>query len=217
MPKRSAVVEEVEFNGVIYRRYPESKQWADRMYFTPGYMDRKRGFKRLHQEIWQATHGLIPVGHEIHHVDGDPLNNDPSNLDCVPSAQHVDIHRERISDERMEQLRDAMDHARKYASVWHGSDAGRAWHAEHGRATWKNREPVEYTCEQCGRKHKTLAARGQGRFCSNKCKAAYRRASGVDDEDRACERCGKVFRVNRYSKQRYCSRSCGCGRYERKA
>jgi len=55
-------------------------------------------------------------------------------------------------------------------------------------------------------------------FCSNACKSAARRASGVDDIERSCPRCGKTFLANCYSKQIHCSRECAApGTYERVA
>lgn len=53
-------------------------------------------------------------------------------------------------------------------------------------------------------------------YCSNACKSAARRSSGVDDVERRCERCEASFRVNRYKKQQFCSRECSePGRYVR--
>lgn len=35
----------------------------------------------LHRAVWMATHGrLIAPGHDIDHIDADPLNNRPENL-----------------------------------------------------------------------------------------------------------------------------------------
>ena len=36
--------------------------------------------------VWQEEHGPIPKGHVILHLDGDPLNCDIENLECVPRA-----------------------------------------------------------------------------------------------------------------------------------
>lgn len=34
-----------------------------------------------HVERWEAHHGrAVPDGYQIHHLDGDKLNNDPANL-----------------------------------------------------------------------------------------------------------------------------------------
>lgn len=36
--------------------------------------------------VWQKKHGPIPGGHVILHLDGDPLNCEIGNLECVPRA-----------------------------------------------------------------------------------------------------------------------------------
>ena len=80
---------------------------------------------------------------------------------------------------------------RDAATERHRSDAGREWHREHGRRAWESRIPVERKCEQCGGEYTDFTLRENARFCSNKCKSAWRRASGVDDEDRTCIVCGR--------------------------
>lgn len=204
-----ARVEIVEFQGVKFRRYPDSDRWADRVYFTPGIADKQRGVHRLHEEIWMAANGPIPDGHHIHHVDHDPLNNDPSNLACITSDEHKHHHANdpqvaarRLEDEWQEHL----EQIRPLAAAWHSSPEGLKWHSEHGKKSWEGREPKPAVCEQCGRVFESLMP---GRFCSNACKSAWRRDSGLDNEERACELCGSPFTVNRYSRARFCSRSCG--------
>lgn len=46
------------------------------------------------------------------------------------------------------------------------------------------------------------------RFCSNACRTAKRRESGVDDETRECAHCKTSFTVNKYSRKRFCGNSC---------
>lgn len=200
-----AKVEVIVFQGVKFRRYPDSKNRTERVYFTPGHADRAKGVGRLHEEIWKAAHGPIPAGYHIHHADHDPLNNDLSNLVCIPAGDHHRHHAAESewlgSDRCLEHLAEI----RPKAAEWHRSPEGRAWHSEHARRVAADWQPVEATCEHCGERFESVRP---GRFCSNKCKSAWRRAAGVDDEDRTCEYCGGVFRVNRYARTRFCSRSC---------
>lgn len=43
----------------------------------------------LHRAIWENHHGWpIPPGHEIHHADGNTLNNDADNLVCINISEH---------------------------------------------------------------------------------------------------------------------------------
>jgi len=200
-----ANVQVVVFRGVRFRRYPDAERRTERVYFTPGVADRQRGVRRLHEEMYLHHHGPIPDGWHVHHVDGDPLNNAPGNLQALSPRDHIATH---YTDERRDAAREHAERIRPAAVAWHGSAEGLAWHAEHGRAVWVDRESVERVCEQCGGRYETRAAQDV-RFCSNACKSAWRRASGLDDTQRPCAQCGDDFTVNRYSKQRYCGRVCG--------
>ena len=42
---------------------------------------------------WELANGrAVPRGFVIHHVDGNPLNDDPANLACLTRAEHVRVH-----------------------------------------------------------------------------------------------------------------------------
>lgn len=208
--KRTAVSESVFFNGVEFRRYPNAKNWSEQVYFRPGSSDARRGVENLHREIWKSIHGPIPQGYHVHHKDTNPLNNDPENLVCIPSAEHQAHHAVAEKPEEFKRRRrNVLDRVRHLASEWHGSETGRAWHSEHGKETWKDREPAPKTCEYCGKGYQSLKPGDGARFCSNNCKVQSRRISGVDNEQRTCVWCQKEFAINRYSKTQVCSRSCG--------
>jgi hypothetical protein len=84
----------------------------------------------------------------------------------------------------------------------------RLWHKTNGPHHPK-------PCAQCGKQF-IDGFENNGKFCSNACRSAFRRASGIDDEARLCASCGKAFRVNKYAQQRYCSLECTApGTYER--
>lgn len=47
-----------------------------------------------HYKIWERHHGMkVPTDKEIHHIDGNHYNNDPSNLMAVTIEEHLEIHR----------------------------------------------------------------------------------------------------------------------------
>lgn len=204
--KRTKRSEEIIFNGVIFRRYPDSSTHSDKWYFKPITKYLKQGYGSLHREIWKAAHGPIPPGHHIHHKDGNPLNNSLDNLECVPSAEHLQYH----GDQPPSKAKiDHLEKVRHLAAQWHRSEEGRNWHSQHGKEVWQAAAPKQYTCEQCGRNFESATLHGKTRFCSNNCKAAWRRASGVDNEIRKCACCGAEFSVNRYFGTQTCSRRCG--------
>jgi HNH endonuclease len=50
-----------------------------------------------YRKIYKEEHGNIPIdqegrSYEIHHIDGDHSNNNPSNLKAVTIQEHYDIH-----------------------------------------------------------------------------------------------------------------------------
>lgn len=52
---------------------------------------------RIHRVIYEQHHGPIPKeengrSYDIHHIDGNHLNNDPLNLKAVTLQEHYDIH-----------------------------------------------------------------------------------------------------------------------------
>lgn len=157
--------------------------------------------KRLHRYIWEKEVGTIPKGCQIHHIDGNKANNDISNLAIMTASGHQRLHGQ--EQKRKEFARENIKKAAIFASIWHGSEAGKKWHSEHMKGFKQPRHDM--ICEQCGTTYKGV--KGQ-RFCSNKCKAAWRRKSGKDDVQQICEQCGKTFLTSRYSGVKYCSREC---------
>ena len=46
-----------------------------------------------YKKIWENTNKQkLPLNKEIHHIDGDHTNNDPTNLLAVTIEEHLDIH-----------------------------------------------------------------------------------------------------------------------------
>lgn len=194
----------VEFNGVKFRRYPDSKRRSDRVYFTPGIADKQRGTKRLHEEVWIAAYGPIPDGFHIHHRDGNSLNNALANLEAIPVAEHVRHHHAGVATPAKAAH---LAKIRPLTRKWHSSPEGKEWHRQHAHNSMLAVKPTPHTCETCGNNYMAVPKPGN-RFCSNACKSAWRRQAGLDDEDRHCLICGGTFTVNRYSKKRTCSRRC---------
>lgn len=199
------MVDTVTFNGIKFRRYPESENRTARVYYTPGIADKMRGVGRLHEEVWRDRNGPIQSGCVIHHADGNPLNNEPDNLVCLTASDHSALHFRENGP--WVGFKENLDRIRPLAAAWHGSEAGLAWHREHakacgfGRASYGARK-----CKHCGREYE--ARNAAARFCSNACKSAWRRAAGLDNVQRTCERCGAAFTTGKYDGVRFCSSAC---------
>ena len=192
----------------------EKYMWRNGVKFT---RDDKAGYylnstmrKRLHRYIWELSNGEIPKGYEIHHIDGDKANNDITNLAMLETSEHRLAHIETTRLTGNNNVESGhLERIRPLTKEWHASSEGREWHKEHYECNKdKLHRKDSFTCEQCGIAFESEVT-GNNRFCSNKCKSAWRRASGIDDEERKCEICGKTFKTNKYSRTRTCSRKCG--------
>ena len=58
-----------------------------------GYFGRTNGKRTLlHRDIWEAQHGSIPGGFDIHHRDGDRGHNRIENLQLIRKDEHTKHH-----------------------------------------------------------------------------------------------------------------------------
>ena len=203
-------VDEIVFNGITFRRYPDAPGLSDQRYYTPNCKHVKDGVGKLHQAIWKHYNGNIPKGHHIHHKDGNYLNNSIDNLECVQLNDHLRSHALKQSEDpdALKRKQEHCDRIRPLTKKWHASEEGKKWHSENCKRLWELKTPVKKKCEQCGQEFDSYTNRDSDKFCSNNCKSAWRRASGVDNETRTCIICGKSYRANKYSKSATCSRGC---------
>lgn len=164
--------------------------------------------KRLHRYIWETENDLqIPKGYDIHHKDGNKANNDILNLMLVKSNEHQKIHNRDLTEEqKAKRAENIVKNGLPKAIEWHKSQQGRDWHKKHyDKMKEKLHIKKEFVCDNCGKTF-TATATGANRFCSNNCKSAYRRKSGVDNVERKCVWCGEKFITNKYSKARFCEK-----------
>ena len=171
--------------------------------------------KRLHVYVWEYYNGPVPKGFHIHHIDENKDNNNIENLKLISSSRHSKLHsKENVESNYEEISKNMKENALPKAIEWHKSKEGREWHKkQYEKIKERFHTKEEYICLYCGTKFVTQ--KGNNKFCSNKCKSAYRRKSGVDNEERYCEICGKAFTANKYSTKKMCSKECSL-EYRRK-
>lgn len=123
----------------------------------------------LHREVFKHHTGSLPPGCDIHHIDGDPDNNHPDNLQALSRSEHRKLH-SRTSPPSPAQLA-ALDRARVAAGRWHGSPEGRRWHSASSKRAWKKRTATAAVCKQCDKDYKTYYP-SRSKYCHANCKAA---------------------------------------------
>lgn len=161
--------------------------------------------ERLHCYVWRYFNGEIPKGYHIHHKDEDKSHNDIENLECVIMPAHLSYHgKEHSILEREKVVKNIKENALPKAIEWHKSKKGREWHKEHCDSLHKI---ITFKCRFCGKEFESMN-NGKNLYCSNACKVAMRKKSGIDNEERVCIICGEKFIANKYSRTKTCSKNC---------
>lgn len=196
----------IEYDGLIFTRDEKT-----------GYYLNSTNRVRLHRYVWEKEIGKIPKGYEIHHINRNKADNRIENLRLLSCSEHRKLHAVHTEEEKERMRKNLAENVRPKASEWHKSAEGREWHKQQYQRVKERfkrdfgKSPleiprVEKVCEHCG---KSFIGIEKSRFCSNVCKSAWRRKAGLDNVVRICKLCGKEFKVNKYSKQQFCSKKCG--------
>src|SRR5882724_5029715 len=98
---------ELELDGRIYRRYPNSGRKNAERYYT---LVSGGGFRIYHRDLWEKHNGPIPDGFYIHHKDKNPFNNDISNYECLSPLEHASRHLDDEWHERSAEFLDTIRH-----------------------------------------------------------------------------------------------------------
>lgn len=167
----------------------------------------------MHRQIYFDNYGEIPKGFDVHHKDGNPYNNSPENFELKTRSAHQRDHINEKLKANPGYLEKFQKAGIKIAPQWHKSSEGLKWHSENAKKNgfgsqhaFNKFKDKEYHCQFCKNIYDKKTPRSK--FCSNKCKSAYRRSIKKDMEQRICEYCLNGFTAPKYSKIKTCSRVC---------
>ena len=190
----------VMFNGEKYILLGKKRKYY--LSWATTRKEKKRA-KGLHVAIWEFYNKKeVPKGWVVHHKDGNTLNNDISNLECLPACEHYKIPK-RINELS---VREHLAKIRPLATLWHKSEEGKIWHKKHALEIARNLKYKTLKCIVCGKEFQSKYS--NAKFCSGACGQKQGRQSGRWNEERKCIICGKSFITNKYQKVKTCSKSC---------
>ncbi len=199
----------VVFQGVKYNLMGGKRKYY--LSYTTNPKDRK-GAKGLHVATWEFYNGKnVPQGYEVHHKDGDTLNNSIDNLECISYKEHKKAHA-KATEERNKSEKQLvhLEKIREKASEWHKSEEGKKWHTENIKKINERVPLKEKICSFCGKKF--LAKKPYAKYCSNVCGYKERVESGYYNIKVKCIVCGKEFDtvkpINPSRIAKTCSRKC---------
>lgn len=152
----------------------------------------------LHRHVWEKHFGPIPKGYHIHHKDGNKLNNDISNLECLSASDH----HKKTWDENYEKM--CITTSRNFGN-YKRSKAQRKKTSENSKKYWKYKQPTKLRCTICDEIYSTKQPELSKRCRKCQKKDHYENAR----EDRFCRICNAKFNCYKYSKIQTCCRSCG--------
>lgn len=138
--------EYVEHNGVKYFRTKFSN--GREYYYCSRIAEHGGKQKFLHRVLYEEAYGSLRIDQEIHHQDGDGLNNDLSNLAAVSRSEHVREH--------------------GCSGAWAESTPIRS---ARKKEEWTRRQPHAVVCVGCGTKYESTGQRAM--FCSRPCRRRY--------------------------------------------
>lgn len=191
--------------------YDNKKFWVSGSGKYYYYCPYKNGVRQprvaLHRYIWEKhNQATIPEKHHIHHIDGDPLNNDPTNLACVLGSKHNSDHVKEYVEENHELVMHRLGLAQEKAKEWHASEEGKIWHSKNAKQLWKNKKASTHKCKNCHNEFQSTGTRAK--FCSNSCVQKFYYRTKKYHEDRTCTICGQTFSVRSNESTECCSYSC---------
>lgn len=179
----------------------------------------------LHRVLWEEAHGGIASGEHIHHLDGNPANNELSNLVSISASEHMRLHqlqRFAESPELKQQTTQNMRSNQHKVREWRESEVGKAKLREICTNNARNRCNNKPTlCLACGSTF--LAYSTQAKYCGDSCrKQAFKKLAAsrsarpecriiTEQSEKKyscqCKRCQQIFPAFS-TRTKLCSKKC---------
>ena len=190
----------------VVEQINDKYQRFDGVYYS-NIRGRYRAYMFIHRRVFEYYHGEIPAGYEIHHIDGNPANNDISNLQMLTKDEHTRTHAKAKEQKiyRCEFCGKIFYSSGSGVVRFCSSRCNHDWHQQQGHYTEIR------ICANCGNPFSAYKYNNT-RYCSPAC--AYKDMPPTS-KDKECPICHEIFRA-RKDKQVYCSRSCAAKGHERK-
>lgn len=171
--------------------------------------------KSLHLSVFEFHGGKRLNGYELHHVDFNKENNDVLNIISIPIAEHKKIHTEQRKEKYGNSWNaENIKKAHVGRDAWHKTESYKQWlkdtslqRSEWGRKSNENKIKIDIKCEYCGKIFKGRPERIRN-ICSNRCWQVDRRKKGVNNVEKNCIICNKIFTSDKYQKIQTCSGHC---------
>lgn len=97
--------------------------------------------------------------------------------------------------------------ARIKAAAYFRTEEGRKQRKEQAIKIQSSRPVIQKICEFCNQTFSSKCLKEQ-KYCSKKCKSAYRRKHGLDNITGHCAICNNQFSYNKFSGNIFCSSQC---------
>lgn len=116
----------------------------------------------MHRDVWRHYKGKIPKGFHVHHKDGNPANNDISNLKLMHASEHAVHHTVGFTPQAW---RKGVEAARTAPRDWKKA----------GYSVWENRKKSPYICVFCDKRFWSRVIHRKPLFCGQNCQKKFRR------------------------------------------
>lgn len=138
---------------------------------------------QLHRQIWEDHCGPIPEEYQVHHKNGDRLDNRIENLECLHISEHRRVHNAQ-KEIQYQKCKLGSKLSLRKKRTWYLLKEGKNINSENSKLFWDERAERNKVCVICGADYSTRSVKIKNGCCSNACRCfLYRlRKAGLYDD-----------------------------------